>query len=57
MSDVSAQITESIFEHLDAPVMRVTAPDTPTPYAPPLEKFYLPNQEKIVAAARKLAAY
>jgi pyruvate/2-oxoglutarate/acetoin dehydrogenase E1 component len=57
MSDVSAQITESIFEHLDAPVMRVTAPDTPTPYAPPLEEFYLPNKDKIVAAARKLAAY
>ncbi len=57
MSDVSAQITENLFHLLDAPVLRVTAPDTPTPYAPPLEEFYLPNKDKIVAAARKLAAY
>jgi 2-oxoisovalerate dehydrogenase E1 component beta subunit len=57
MSDVSAQIMERAFTHLDAPVMRVTAPDIPTPYAPPLEEFYLPNKDKIVAMARKLAAY
>jgi 2-oxoisovalerate dehydrogenase E1 component beta subunit len=57
MSDVSAQICENLFEYLDAPVLRVSAPDTPVPYAPPLEEFYLPNKEKIVAMARKLAAY
>lgn len=57
MSDVSAQITENLFDQLDAPVLRVTAPDTPVPYAPTLEQFYMPNKEKIVAAARKLAAY
>lgn len=57
MSDVSAQITENLFSYLDAPVMRVTAPDTPVPYAPTLEQFYMPNKDKIVAAARKLAAY
>lgn len=57
MSDVSAQITENLFDQLDAPVMRVTAPDTPVPYAPTLEQFYMPNKDKIVAAARKLAAY
>ncbi|HEX5323059.1 MAG TPA: alpha-ketoacid dehydrogenase subunit beta [Capsulimonadaceae bacterium] len=57
MSDVSAQITENLFDQLDAPIMRVTAPDTPVPYAPTLEQFYMPNKDKIIAAARKLAAY
>jgi 2-oxoisovalerate dehydrogenase E1 component beta subunit len=57
MSDVSAQITENLFDQLDAPILRVTAPDTPVPYAPTLEQFYMPNKDKIVAAARKLAAY
>ncbi len=57
MSDISAQITENLFSDLDAPVLRVTAPDTPTPYAPPLEEFYLPNKDKIIAKARELLAY
>ncbi len=57
MSDISAQIVENLFEHLDAPIMRVTAPDIPCPYAPPLEDFYLPNKEKIVAMARKVAGF
>ena len=36
---------------------RVAAPDAPYPYAPPLEDAFLPNADKILAAARKLAAY
>jgi 2-oxoisovalerate dehydrogenase E1 component beta subunit len=37
--------------------MRVTALDTPVPYAPPLEERFLPNAEKVAAAARELAKY
>jgi 2-oxoisovalerate dehydrogenase E1 component beta subunit len=37
--------------------MRVTAPDTPVPFSPPLEKAFLPDADKILAAARQLAAY
>ena len=55
--EVAATINEEAFAHLDGPVLRVTAPDTPIPYAPPLEDFYLPNADKVIAAARKLAAY
>lgn len=55
--EITAILNEDAFEHLDAPVLRVTAPDTPVPYAPPLEDFFLPNAEKVLAAARKLAAY
>jgi len=55
--EVAATINEEAFEHLDGPVLRVTAPDTPIPYAGPLEDFYLPNAAKVLAAARRLAAY
>jgi pyruvate/2-oxoglutarate/acetoin dehydrogenase E1 component len=55
--EIAAIINEELFEFLDGPVLRVTAPDTPVPYSPPLEEFFLPNKDKIVDAARKLAAY
>jgi 2-oxoisovalerate dehydrogenase E1 component beta subunit len=55
--EIAAIINEEVFEYLDGPVLRVTAPDTPVPYSPPLEEFFLPNRDKILAAARRLAAY
>jgi 2-oxoisovalerate dehydrogenase E1 component beta subunit len=55
--ELTAILNEEVFEFLDAPVTRVTAPDTPVPYAAPLEQFFLPNTEKVLDAARKLAAY
>jgi 2-oxoisovalerate dehydrogenase E1 component beta subunit len=55
--EITAIINEEIFDYLDGPVMRVTAPDTPVPYSPPLEEFFLPNKDKILQAARRLAAY
>jgi 2-oxoisovalerate dehydrogenase E1 component beta subunit len=56
-AEVSAILAEQAFDLLDGPIMRVTAPDTPVPYSPPLEEAFLPNADKIVAAARQLAAY
>ncbi len=56
-AELSAMLTEDLFEYLDGPITRVTAPDVPFPYAPPLEEAYLPNASKILAAARELAAY
>jgi pyruvate/2-oxoglutarate/acetoin dehydrogenase E1 component len=55
--EISARIMEKAFEDLDGPVLRVTAPDTPVPYSPPLEEAFLPNVEKLLAKARWLAAY
>jgi 2-oxoisovalerate dehydrogenase E1 component beta subunit len=55
--EIAAIVSESVFEHLDGPILRVTAPDTPVPYSPPLEDFFLPNTEKVLDAARRLAAY
>jgi pyruvate/2-oxoglutarate/acetoin dehydrogenase E1 component len=56
-AELSAILAEDLFEYLDGPIMRVAAPDAPFPYAPPLEDAFLPNADKILAAARKLAAY
>jgi pyruvate/2-oxoglutarate/acetoin dehydrogenase E1 component len=50
-------ISEHCFEHLDAPVMRVGALETPIPYAPELEQAMLPDADKIEAALRKLVDF
>ena len=55
--EIAALVTESAFEDLDGPILRVTSLDTPVPYSPPLEERFLPNAAKIVAAARELARY
>ncbi|HVM42308.1 MAG TPA: alpha-ketoacid dehydrogenase subunit beta [Gemmatimonadales bacterium] len=55
--EIAARINEGAFEWLDAPVLRVTAADTPLPYAPTLEDYVLPQVADIVAVARKLAGY
>lgn len=56
-AEVAAILAEEAFDLLDGPIMRVTAPDTPVPFSPPLEKAFLPDADKILAAARQLAAY
>ena len=55
--ELAAIIAEDAFEYLDAPVMRVASADTPVPYSPPLEAAFLPNADKVVAAAQKLVEY
>ena len=55
--ELAALIAEEAFEDLDGPIVRVTAPDTPIPFSPPLEEFFLPNVPKVLEAARKLAKY
>ena len=55
--EIAAIVCEGAFEDLDGPIARVTALDTPVPYAPPLEERFLPNAEKVVVAARELAKY
>ncbi len=55
--EITAIICEEAFEYLDGPVLRVTAPDTPVPYSPPLEEFFLPKVSDVLNTARKLASY
>ena len=54
--ELAAMIADKAFGDLDGPVVRVTAPDTPVPFSPPLENYFLPNVQKIADAARQLAA-
>lgn len=55
--EIAATLNEEAFEHLAAPVVRLTAPDTPVPSAPSLEDAFLPSREAIVKTARRLARY
>jgi len=55
--ELAISITEAVFEHLDAPIVRVTAPDTPVPFSPPLEEAFLPNAGKVIEKARWLYRY
>jgi 2-oxoisovalerate dehydrogenase E1 component beta subunit len=54
---LAAIIQEEAFESLDAPVRVIGALDTPVPYSPPLEEFFLPSEREIERAARLLASY
>jgi 2-oxoisovalerate dehydrogenase E1 component beta subunit len=56
-AEIAALLAEDCFEHLDGPVLRVAAPDTPVPFSTPLEEYFLPKVSDVLAAARKLAAY
>ena len=55
--EIAARIAEKAFDFLDGPIMRVAAKDTPVPYSPPLEEYFLPQVDDVLDAARKLLAY
>jgi 2-oxoisovalerate dehydrogenase E1 component beta subunit len=55
-AEIAARIMEEAFDHLEAPVARVTGPDVPYPPAS-LEQAYLPSVERIVAAVRRTVEY
>jgi 2-oxoisovalerate dehydrogenase E1 component beta subunit len=56
-AELSALIAEEAFEDLDAPVRRLTAPDVPIPFSPPLEQAVLPGLDDMKEVARELLAY
>src|SRR5688572_9034880 len=56
-AEIAARISEDLFEHLDAPVMRVGAMDTPVAYAPELEEVILPQTGDLLKAIEKITAY
>jgi 2-oxoisovalerate dehydrogenase E1 component beta subunit len=56
-AEIVATIAEDAFEHLDAPVRRIAAPDTPVPFSPPLEKAFIPQVEDVVKGIKDLAEY
>ncbi len=52
--DIAAIVAEEAFYWLDAPIKRVSAPDTPPPFAPVMEDFYVPSAERVVQAVKSL---
>ncbi len=55
--EIVAIINEEAFDDLDAPIVRITALDTPVPFSPPQEEYFLPKVADVVREARKLKAY
>jgi len=55
--EVAAIIAQEAFEYLDGPVVRLAAKDTHNAFAGPMEEYILPNRDKVLDAARKLAGY
>lgn len=53
-ADVAAIVAEEAFFWLDAPIKRVSAPDTPAPFAPVMEEFYVPSEERVIEAVKSL---
>lgn len=56
-AEVSALISEECFDHLDGPIMRVAAPDTPVPYSSQLEEAFIPQTKDVIAAVERLMRY
>lgn len=56
-AELSARISEQLFEYLDGPVLRVAAPDTPVPFSPNMERAWLPGAEQLNAACQRLLNY
>jgi pyruvate/2-oxoglutarate/acetoin dehydrogenase E1 component len=53
-AEIAATLAESLNDYLTAPVTRVASPDIPVPFSPPMENFYRPDSERIVAAVRRV---
>jgi 2-oxoisovalerate dehydrogenase E1 component beta subunit len=56
--EIAAFLSEELFESLDAPIVRLTAPDVPAaPFNHRLEEAFLPQLDDVLAAVRRLGAY
>src|SRR5438309_2476515 len=55
--EIVAIINEEAFDDLDGPIVRITALDTPVPFSPPQEEYFLPKVSDVVREARRLKAY
>jgi acetoin:2,6-dichlorophenolindophenol oxidoreductase subunit beta len=55
-AEIAALVAERAFDHLRAPILRLTGPDAPTPASPVLERAFVPQTESVVAATMRLVA-
>ena len=56
-AEITAELSESAFEYLDAPIARIGGLDTPVPFSPPLEDAYRPGAANIATAIRRTASF
>ena len=52
--EIAAIVAEEALDFLDAPIRRVCAPDTPIPFSPVLEKFWMPDEEDLIKAVNEI---
>jgi 2-oxoisovalerate dehydrogenase E1 component beta subunit len=55
--EIAAIINEDVFDDLDGPILRLASLDSPVPFSPPQEEFFLPKVSDVVREARRLHAY
>ncbi len=55
-AEIAAQVAEKAFDYLDAAIIRVAAPFCPVPFSPPLEQAYIPSEQQLIDAVKKVMA-
>ncbi|MDM8541412.1 alpha-ketoacid dehydrogenase subunit beta [Desulfococcaceae bacterium HSG9] len=53
-AEIAAIVAEKAFDYLDAPILRVAAPFCPVPFSQPLEQAFIPSEEEIIDAVKKV---
>ena len=53
-AEIAAIIAEEALDYLDAPIKRVTNPDVPIPFSPPLESYVIPDEKRIIEAVKEV---
>jgi pyruvate dehydrogenase E1 component beta subunit len=53
-AEIAAMVAEKAFDYLDAPILRVAAPFCPVPFSAPLEQAFIPGEDQIIEAVRKV---
>ena len=53
-AQIAAMVAEEGFDYLDAPLKIVACPDTPVPYSPVLEKYYMPDEARLIKAIKEI---
>jgi pyruvate dehydrogenase E1 component beta subunit len=53
-AEIAALVADEAFDYLDAPIKRVCAPDTPVPFSPVLEKFWMPDEDDLIKAINQI---
>jgi pyruvate/2-oxoglutarate/acetoin dehydrogenase E1 component len=53
-AEIAAVVAEKAIDYLDAPIKRLTEPDTPIPFSPPLEQYVIPNEKTIIKAVKEV---